>query len=71
MCDECHRNPCHPRCPNAIEPPVIETCDNCNGDIHVGETYYEIDGETICEECIAAVVQSKSKVAVQEEINEE
>ena len=29
MCDVCHMTPCHPRCPNAPEPPKVYTCKYC------------------------------------------
>ncbi len=52
MCSECHQIPCHPRCPNAPEPAVITNCIHCGTEIHVGEDYYDIDGEPWCYECI-------------------
>lgn len=51
MCNECLQVPCHPRCPNADITPLLE-CDICGHDIYEGETIYQIDGKTICEECI-------------------
>ena len=52
MCELCHRTPCHPRCPNAPEPPVVHTCTHCGGDICNGDDYYDIDGEPWCEACV-------------------
>ncbi len=52
MCNVCLQNPCHPRCPNADEPPVVHKCLHCGEDISVGDVYYDIDGEPWCEECI-------------------
>ncbi len=52
MCDICLRSPCHPRCPNAPEPPVVTSCIHCGEHIHEGEDYYNIDGEPWCENCI-------------------
>lgn len=51
MCAECWRDPCHPRCPNAPEV-VAAQCTVCGGDIYVGDTAYQIDGDLWCEECI-------------------
>ncbi|MBR2385258.1 MAG: hypothetical protein IKA99_06615 [Clostridia bacterium] len=31
---------------------VADRCQCCDGDIMVGEEYYDIDGTIICEECI-------------------
>lgn len=34
------------------EQPVM-FCGNCNGDLYEGDTIYKIDGDTVCEECLA------------------
>ena len=52
MCDECLQFPCHPRCPNAPDPPAVYVCSGCGDDIHDGEDYWEIMGEQFCEKCI-------------------
>ena len=52
MCDMCWQTPCHPRCPNAPEPPVIHNCIHCGVKIREGDYYYDIDGEPWCENCI-------------------
>lgn len=52
MCDICLQYPCHPRCPNADEPPVACECDLCNGNIYEGDAVYVIDGIHVCEDCI-------------------
>jgi hypothetical protein len=52
MCDICLRTPCHNRCPNAPEPPVVHTCLKCDAEIYAGDGYYDIDGEIWCEECV-------------------
>lgn len=52
MCEECHQTPCHPRCPNADEPPVVTECDMCGAEIYAGDEYFEIAGGVYCEECI-------------------
>ena len=52
MCDVCRQTPCHSRCPNAPEPPVIYSCIHCDTEIREGDAYYNIDGEPWCEDCI-------------------
>ncbi len=41
--------------PNHLLEPDAERvfclCDHCNGEIYEGETYYEIDGDKIHEDC--------------------
>lgn len=51
MCSECYMSPCHPRCPNAPEPPKVYTCKICGEPIVEGEEYYEMDAEFYHEEC--------------------
>ncbi len=52
MCECCHRNPCLPRCPNASEPPIVYKCSCCGEPIYEGDTYYDIDDDAWCEDCI-------------------
>ncbi len=52
MCSICHQTPCHPRCPNAPEPPAVATCRRCGEDIVLGDEYANIDGSDYCEGCI-------------------
>lgn len=52
MCSLCHRTPCHPRCPNAPEPPVVHVCDQCGDPIYEGDDFYELNDEKWCEECV-------------------
>lgn len=52
MCQECLQFPCHPRCPNAPEPPVMDVCDNCGREIRSGDTMWKFDIGTVCEECV-------------------
>ena len=52
MCSECRQTPCHPRCPNADEPPVVEQCMHCGADIYVGDTMYAIGDYIFCEDCV-------------------
>lgn len=52
MCQECMQSPCHPRCPNAPEPPVVCECDNCGREINEGEIMWKFDIGNVCEECV-------------------
>lgn len=52
MCSECHMTPCHPRCPNAPDPPAVTTCYRCKESICPGDEYARIDGVDYCEGCI-------------------
>ena len=45
MCDVCHMTPCHPRCPNAPDPPTVYTCKHCGEPIVVGDEFMEVDGD--------------------------
>lgn len=53
MCEICLRSPCSPRCPNALEPPVIYLCTGCGEEIRDGYEYYDVDGEPYCEDCVS------------------
>ena len=37
---------------DAQEAPVYAYCAECGGEVYGEELVYEIDGETVCEECI-------------------
>jgi hypothetical protein len=52
MCDICLRTPCHNRCPNAPEPPVVCLCCQCGNEIYEGDELYSINDEKWCEECV-------------------
>ncbi|MDO4306020.1 MAG: hypothetical protein Q4C77_04235 [Eubacteriales bacterium] len=52
MCALCRKEPCDSRCPNAPEPRVLYACINCGSEIVEGESYYDVDGEPWCEECM-------------------
>lgn len=52
MCEICHQHPCPSGCPNAEEPKPVKICDWCRGEIYVGDTYYKIAGEDVCEDCV-------------------
>ena len=53
MCNECHQSPCDTRCPNAPEPPIIHTCDECHEPVRAGDIYFEErGGEILCQTCV-------------------
>ena len=52
MCEICLRTPCHPRCPNASEPPIFAECDECGAEIYDGDDFYQIGGNNYCEACM-------------------
>ena len=52
MCEECRQYPCHPRCPNAPEPPIFAKCKICGEPIYAGDEYFELDGHNYCEACV-------------------
>lgn len=51
MCEICRQYPCHPRCPNAPEPPIFDTCEKCGEPIYEGDEYVEIDDSVFCTDC--------------------
>ena len=51
-CDVCLQSPCHPRCPNAADPPAVFVCSGCGDDIYDGDDYWDILGEQFCERCV-------------------
>lgn len=51
MCEICRQYPCHPRCPNAPEPPIFATCECCGDPIYEGDEYVDIGGDYYCTEC--------------------
>ncbi len=52
MCEECRMNPCHPRCPNAPEPPIVYKCEECGEPIYEGDFYYRVGDHKFCEACV-------------------
>lgn len=52
MCDICLQSPCHPRCPNAPDPPAVYICSGCGHTIREGDDYWEVLGEQFCGDCI-------------------
>ena len=57
MCEICRQSPCHPRCPNAPDPPMSCYCTYCCEPIYVGEEYMEIDGDKYHEECLKGAAE--------------
>ena len=51
-CSECGYTYCHPRCPNAPDPPVVYYCDLCNEEIREGDDYYDFGEEKYCYDCV-------------------
>lgn len=51
MCSICHSYPCHPRCPNAPDPPKVYSCRQCKEDICDGDEYVKICGEYYHRDC--------------------
>lgn len=52
MCMVCRMSPCHPRCPNAPDPPAAFRCHDCGEPIYPGDEYARVDGVEYCEGCI-------------------
>lgn len=52
MCEICLQSPCHPRCPNAQDPPVVCLCCQCGNEIYEGDEVYDINDEKWCEFCV-------------------
>lgn len=40
------------RSPEPPEDVVCFRCDSCRGEIYAGDSYYSIDGEVICPDCL-------------------
>lgn len=59
MCEICGHIPCHPRCPNADEDTPVKSCNHCSEDIYENDTYYQIDGLDLCEDCFEEHVKNK------------
>ena len=53
-CEYCKRNSGHhSSCPNADEPKLVHSCDICwKSNIFEGDTYYDLDGLIVCEDCM-------------------
>jgi hypothetical protein len=52
ICELCGNYPCDYRCPNAPEPPIVFYCDECGEPIYEGDTYYQVDLDKYCEDCM-------------------
>ena len=63
MCRECGYIPCHPRCPNAIEPMVRGRCVHCYIDLREDYEYYtDNEGNKFCsDDCALEYHGIKSK----------
>lgn len=48
MCEVCRQAPCHPRCPNALEPRPLAYCNECGEGMFAGDKHFN----GICEECL-------------------
>ncbi len=53
MCLICMHSPCLSGCPNASEPMPAKHCSSCGKSIFPGDEYADIDGNPLCEECLA------------------
>ena len=51
MCEICLSYPCLSRCPNAKDPEPVKICALCGEGIHVGEQYYQFEGESYHDDC--------------------
>lgn len=51
-CEYCHSYPHRPGCPLEDEPSVLYQCAECGADIFVGDKYYLVFDEPMCEDCI-------------------
>ncbi|MGL5676818.1 MAG: hypothetical protein ACRDDX_10425 [Cellulosilyticaceae bacterium] len=45
------------------EPTPLLICDGCCADIYLGESYYKIDGENICDDCLKEYMKRYKEVA--------
>ena len=57
MCEFCRSYPCDVSCPNSDEE-AVTSCDLCRTGIVSGDTYYIIDGNEICENCISGYIEN-------------
>ncbi|MCI9545366.1 MAG: hypothetical protein HFH60_01555 [Lachnospiraceae bacterium] len=48
MCEICRQAPCHPRCPNALEPSPLAYCSECGEGMFEGDKHFH----GICKECL-------------------
>lgn len=49
--------------------PVME-CDNCGNELYIGDPYYKIGEDIVCEECISEfqrIVSSEDCISVEED----
>ena len=57
------------------EPPEQQetkfTCDKCGFEFYPGDTYYELEGERLCEECSREWLEQQCKTATEEQCFED
>lgn len=70
MCSECRQTPCHPRCPNALEPPIRGYCEHCKGQLREDYEYYtdNEDNKFCSEDCALEYHGIKYKEWEEEEV---
>ena len=44
------------------QPEQLCTCAWCGGPIYAGDDYYDLDGESVCEECIESAKRKAEAV---------
>lgn len=44
-------------CHDSVAKDFIDYCDDCNGEIYFGMTYYKFEGSLICEECASGFLE--------------
>ena len=57
MCEFCRSYPCDVSCPYS-DVEAVTSCDLCRTGIVSGDTYYIIDGNEICENCIDGYIEN-------------
>ena len=63
MCEFCNSTPHLSGCPNEIRMSV-DRCVACGDGIALGEVYYDMGGDAVCENCITRYVRASRRVAV-------
>lgn len=65
MCEFCHQYPCNVSCPYS-DVEAVTSCDLCRTSIVSGDTYYIVDENEICEDCINGYIDN----CIDEEVTE-
>ncbi len=68
MCSLCLSIPCHPRCPNALEPVPVHRCGKCGGGIFEGDKYFDSQEGYVCEVCLDDTSSGESLVLMGESL---